>query len=183
MSSKETLAKVFRQEYRSLLALVRFSVREQYEGLEPEDLIQEVALNILSKPDFNILVENYTGYIYQAVRNRIRNLQTRQKPVRPISKVHAEDKDSTRFLNSLTSEEDSLSYWQDPEMQEKLRGAISQLAPHEQMIIYETEYNNQTFEYLSKAWDIPVGTLLARKHRSLAKLRKFLESDKLKLNK
>jgi DNA-directed RNA polymerase specialized sigma24 family protein len=103
MSTKESLSEVFRKEYRKLQSLVRFSVREVYEGMEPEDIIQEVALNILSKPDFNLLVENYTGYIYQAVRNRIRNLQTRQKPVRPLSKIHAENNDSLRFLNSITA--------------------------------------------------------------------------------
>jgi RNA polymerase sigma-70 factor (ECF subfamily) len=182
MSTKESLSEVFRKEYRKLQSLVRFSVREVYEGMEPEDIIQEVALNILSKPDFNLLVENYTGYIYQAVRNRIRNLQTRQKPVRPLSKIHAENNDSLRFLNSITAEEEGQYYWENPGMQEKLKEAISQLAPHEQMIIYETEYNKQTFESLSQAWDVPVGTLLARKHRALTKLRKTLQPEKEKLN-
>ncbi|MFN8207455.1 MAG: RNA polymerase sigma factor [Bacteroidales bacterium] len=182
MSAKEKLSEVFREEYRKLQALVRFSVRDLYEGLEPEDVIQEVALNIFSKPDFNILIENYTGYIYQAVRNRIRNLQTRQKPVQPLSRVHSEDDDSSRFLNNLTDEEESQNYWEDSVMQQKLKDAISQLAPHEQMIIYETEYNDQTFESLSKIWDIPVGTLLARKHRALTKLRKILQPEKEKLN-
>jgi RNA polymerase sigma factor (sigma-70 family) len=182
MSAKESLSEVFRKEYRKLQSLVRFSVREVYEGMEPEDVIQEVALNIFSKPDFNILIENYTGYIYQAVRNRIRNLQSRQKPVQPLSKVYSEDIDSSRFLNNLTNEDESQNYWEDSEMQEKLKEAISQLAPHEQMIIYETEYNKQTFESLSQAWDVPVGTLLARKHRALTKLRKTLQPEKEKLN-
>jgi RNA polymerase sigma-70 factor (ECF subfamily) len=150
--------------------------------MEPEDIIQEVALNILSKPDFNLLVENYTGYIYQAVRNRIRNLKTRQKPVRPMSKVQTEERNASFFINSLTSEEDELSYWQDPEMQDKLKEAISQLAPHEQMIIFETEFNEQSFDSLSQAWNVPVGTLLARKHRALAKLKKILQPEKEKLN-
>ena len=60
------------------------------------------------------------------------------------------------------------------ELQRKMFEAIEQLKPEEKAVVIETEFNNRTFNELSKGWDIPVGTLLARKHRALGKLHKIL---------
>ena len=55
-----------------------------------------------------------------------------------------------------------------------LRQAISELRPDEQALIMATEFDHQTYEELSEEWDVPMGTLLSRKHRTLSKLHKIL---------
>jgi RNA polymerase sigma-70 factor (ECF subfamily) len=58
-----------------------------------------------------------------------------------------------------------------------LKETISQLRPDEQAVIIATEFENQTYEDLSEDWDIPIGTLMSRKHRALSKLQKILENN------
>jgi RNA polymerase sigma factor (sigma-70 family) len=183
MTKDNSISAIFSREYSGLKRVAGQYLKDRYSEYEPEDVVQDVALNIFSRPDFNELVENYTGYIYQAVRNRIINLQARKKPVVPASsKVH----DPIQLLDKQVQgneEEQEPEYWKDEDLQESLRTAILELAPHEQAVILETEFGNKTFETLSREWDTPIGTLLARKHRALAKLRKILESERNKHNK
>jgi len=37
-----------------------------------------------------------------------------------------------------------------------------------------TEFENRTYEELSEEWDVPLGTLLSRRHRALSKLNKII---------
>jgi RNA polymerase sigma-70 factor (ECF subfamily) len=86
-------------------------------------------------------------------------------------------KNSNYLLNTIQDEtiEEEKSYTQiEPEM---LKEAISQLRPDEQAVIIATEFENQTYEDLSEDWDIPIGTLMSRKHRALSKLQKILENN------
>ena len=57
---------------------------------------------------------------------------------------------------------------------EILQQAILQLRPDEQAVVIATEFENQTYEELSQEWEVPIGTLLSRKHRALSKLHKIL---------
>jgi RNA polymerase sigma factor (sigma-70 family) len=182
MSNKERIVEVFKSEYVRLESFVRSILDQNYEGVEPGDIIQDVALNLFSRPDVDGLIENYTSYIYRSVRNRIYNLRSRRKPVDPISSFQDEKDEESIILKKIPENSEGVTYWESEEMQSKLMEAIGSLAPHERMIIIETEYRNRSFESVSREWDIPVGTLLARKHRALSKLRKILEIDKQKFN-
>ena len=42
-------------------------------------------------------------------------------------------------------------------------------------IVIETEFEGRSFRELADEWNIPIGTLLARKSRALQKIRKELE--------
>jgi len=60
---------------------------------------------------------------------------------------------------------------------ESLFHALKQLRPDEQAVIIATEFEGQTYEELSDEWDVPLGTLLSRKHRALSKLHKQLLTE------
>ena len=55
-----------------------------------------------------------------------------------------------------------------------LFAAIELLNEDEKAVIFETEFEGRSFKELSTVWDIPMGTLLARKSRALEKLRQML---------
>lgn len=167
---------IFVKEYPRLLVLMKQYMQDSYEGVEAVDVIQDVALNLFSRPDLDSMIENFTAYLYTSVRNRIKNIRTRKKPVKPLSQFADSVQKAISELDEETEAE--IPYWESPGLQANLRKAIEKLAPHEQMILLETDFNNRTFESLSDEWGIPVGTLLARKHRTLAKLRKLLEQDR-----
>jgi RNA polymerase sigma-70 factor (ECF subfamily) len=59
--------------------------------------------------------------------------------------------------------------------------AIEKLKPEQQEVIIATEFEGYTFEELSEKTGVPIGTLLSRKHRAMAKLYNML-TDKTIIN-
>jgi len=57
----------FAREHQKLTNYVRGLISGTA-NLDAEDIVQEVALNIFTRVDFNSPVENVAGYIYRALR-------------------------------------------------------------------------------------------------------------------
>jgi RNA polymerase sigma-70 factor (ECF subfamily) len=170
---KKTLDKFFRQEYQKLVNFVRKNLEDRFFEASPEDIVQDVALGLMDRLELDSQIGNLTAYIYRSVKNKI--IDTRKKKQRNISIENFTDsKNGNYLLNTLTDE--TLAEEKDyvsiaPEM---LRKAIAQLRPDEQAVIIATEFENQSYEELSEDWDVPLGTLLSRKHRALSKLHRIL---------
>jgi DNA-directed RNA polymerase specialized sigma24 family protein len=60
------------------------------------------------------------------------------------------------------------------ELRKSIVSAIDQLPGEQKAVVIETELNGRSFRDLSLEWGIPIGTLLARKSRALAKIRELL---------
>ena len=170
---KKSLDRFFRVEYQKLVNFVRKNLDDRYFESSPEDIVQDVALSLIDKLDLDAQIGNLTGYIYRSVKNRIIDYQ--KKKQRTVSlETFTDRKNGNYLLNTIADE--TLAEEKDyanigPEI---LRQAISQLRPDEQAVIIATEFENQTFEEISMEWDVPLGTLLSRKHRALSKLHKIL---------
>lgn len=52
--------------------------------------------------------------------------------------------------------------------------SIELLKPDQRAIIFETEFEGTSFEELSERWNVPIGTLLSRKHRAIVKLKELM---------
>ena len=78
----------FREEYLKLKNYIR-SYMSDKSDYDAEDIIQDVALNFFSRVDFETPVENLTGYIYRAIRNKIIDLQrnTNRKKQIPMEEI------------------------------------------------------------------------------------------------
>ena len=174
---KKSLDQFFRNEYQKLVGFVRKNLDDRYFEASPEDIVQDVALGLIDKLDLDTQIGNLTGYIYRSVKNKIIDYQ--KKKQRNVSIESFTDKTNGNYLlNTLTDEaitEENKYANIEPE---NLKQAISQLRPDEQAVIMATEFENQSYEELSLEWDIPVGTLLSRKHRALSKLYKILSTLK-----
>ncbi len=68
-----------------------------------------------------------------------------------------------------------------PETREKVLETIidllEKIRPEHRDIMIATEYNGRTFRELSEESEIPVGTLQARKQRTIAELQAVLQAD------
>ncbi len=170
---KKSLDRFFRNEYQKLVNFVRKNFDERYFEASPEDIIQDVAVGLIDRLDLDAQIGNLTGYIYQSLKNRIIDYQ--KKKQRTVSIENFTDRKNENYLlntvpdETLTEEKDYTDI--EPEL---LRQAISQLRPDEQAVIIATEFEQHTYEELSEEWDVPLGTLLSRKHRALSKLYKML---------
>ncbi|MBI9069717.1 MAG: sigma-70 family RNA polymerase sigma factor [Salinivirgaceae bacterium] len=146
-------------------------------AVDAEDIIQDVALNIFTKLDFDAPIENIASYFYRAIRNKIIDNQRRKNPNISIEN-YTNDEGENLLLNGLVIEDDQISPSEKEENYQKLMEAITKLKPDQQAIVMETEFEGYTFAELSERWNIPIGTLLARKHRALKQLYDILTMEK-----
>jgi RNA polymerase sigma factor (sigma-70 family) len=166
-----------KKENRKLIGYINNYLDDRLYGIEAEDILQEVALNLYSKADISVQVGNIAAYIYRAVRNKIIDLYRKKKVTVSMENFYNHRNENV-LLNTVkeTEQEEPLIY-QDETMQQKLLLAIEKLNPAERELIRKTDYEDITFQELADEWGIPIGTLLARRHRALGKLRKMLQED------
>ena len=166
----------FRSEYQKLVNFVRKNLDDRFFGASPEDIVQDVALGLISRLDPDTQVVNLSAYIYQAIRNRITD--SFRKKQRTVAIESFTDYEKRNYLlNTMTDETAEETEYSDIEPA-LLRAAIAELRPDEQAVIIATEFGERSYEELSDEWEVPVGTLLSRKHRALSKLHKILLNKK-----
>ena len=175
MTEKQKLSidAFFRAEYNKLVNYVRKNMEDRYIDDSPEDIIQDVALSLLARLDVNAQIENLAGYIYRSVKNKIIDTQKKTRynvPLEILTDNKNEYMLTKEIYNEADADENDLANM-NPKL---LHEAIARLKPDEQAIIISTEFENKTFEELSRQWNVPIGTLLSRKHRALSKLHKHL---------
>ena len=161
--------------------LIRYAQRliEDTAARDSEDIVHDVALNLFNRADVSIPIENVSAYVYQSLRNRIVDLLRKRK--RNVISI-----ESKVFNNSKLSLADLIhDYTYNPALQidkKELRGrifkALASLDDKYKAIIVETEFEGRSYAEISKAWGIPIGTLLARKSRALNKIREILGARK-----
>ena len=173
---KKSLDRFFRDEYQKLVNFVRKNLEERFFEASPEDIVQDVVLGLIDKLDLDAQIGNMTAYLYRSVKNRIIDYQMKKQ--RNVSIERFTDKRNENYLlNTLTDETLAEEKNYANIAPELLQQAILQLRPDEQAVIRATEFEHQTYEELSEEWEVPVGTLLSRKHRALSKLHKILSTQ------
>lgn len=166
MSNQKSLAEIFTKEFHKLKAYVNKFIND-YGALEAEDIIQDVALNIFSKPDFDSRIENTLAFVYRSIKNKIiDNYRSKKKTI-------SLDNDETYFELEDDYSIASIELEKDEETL-ILQNALDMLSESQKQIIIETEFEGKTFAELSEEWEVPIGTLLNRKHRAMANLQKIL---------
>lgn len=174
---KTKLSAFFEREYKKLVYYVRSYISDRA-SMDAEDIVQEVALNMLSRSSYGSYPENIGSYIYRSLRNKVIDVQRKRKL--PVVRINNRGEDF--HINELAETEPEVSgISKNTEMQKQLILSIEELNPEQQMVIIATEFEGLTYEELSEQTGIPIGTLLARKHRGLAKLHKILIEKKIDL--
>lgn len=170
------------KEYKNLVGFVRRYFNEKYYNVSAEDVLQDVAVNLFSKLDFDEGLENIAGYVYRSIRNKIKDLQKKSKKEIPFE-TFTDDEGNEFLSKTLSSELESENEIDDQVFYQNLQGALSKLSPNQQMVFVATEIDGYTFEELSDELNIPIGTLLSWKHRGVNKIKKIIELDDLYLKK
>lgn len=168
-----TVSGFFAREYDNLVSYARRNWRSLNEA-EAEDIVQDVALNLFSKVDFNTPVENLFAYVYRSLKNKIIDLSRKRREER-LDDYEDQKSGENMLLKSLIADIIDPEEREEQERMLKLMfETIEELRPDQQEIIISTELEGYTYEELSSELKIPVGTLLSRKHRAIAKLQKLM---------
>jgi len=176
-SRRQQLKRFFTTEYRILVSFVR-KLLDDASAVDAEDIVQDVACSLFEKGDVLEPIEHLGAYIYQALRNRV--IDTYRRGRQPDSSFDAGlggDGEPFTLADVVASTLDS------PEneavradMYRRITGQIKKLPPREQALIIATEIEGYSFSELAERWDVPIGTLLSQKSRSIRKIRSTLQS-------
>ncbi|MGC1516570.1 MAG: RNA polymerase sigma factor [Maribacter sp.] len=166
------LSEFFREEYQSLKRYVRSKITHTSES-DAEDIIQEVALRIFSRPIDALPITNIGGFVYSAIRNRIVDLLRTRK-----TRIGDE-----RVLEELWTEFSELFYEKSEEpysdtVQKRLEEALTNLKPAYRDIIIAIDFEGYTYREISEETGIPQGTLMSQRFRALSLLNNILKNKK-----
>lgn len=170
VGGNQKVGSFFAGQYKKLVRLFQAKYRN-IPQMEVEDVISELMTDLLDRTDWEGQVENLGGYIYRAVQNRIHDYLRRKKKTLSLDEP---DLKTGRALNEKIvsyaeeAQQDSL------EIRDRLIQALDELKPAQRTVWIATEMDGYTFRELSEMWGIPIGTLLARKHRANSSLQKLL---------
>jgi RNA polymerase sigma-70 factor (ECF subfamily) len=132
---------------------------------------------VFKKIDFETTVANIGAYLYRSIKNKISDII--RKPKYTVSLTSFEDVSGSNILLETTGNEvESVDLAiERKEMYQQINQALQLLPEKYRQILVATEYDGKTIRELADEWDIPLGTLLSRRHRALSKLQKSLKNS------
>ena len=170
---KISIAEFLTTERGRLIRYVRHLIDDTAER-DGEDIVQDVALNIFSRADVLMPIETLSAYVYQSLRNRVIDYLRQRKNVISLDESIDENGESSLVQQLSETISDVEKEVTQAELRKSLVSAIERLPGEQKAVVIETEFNGRSFRDLSREWGIPIGTLLARKSRALAKIRESL---------
>jgi len=165
----------FNEEYHNLKAYVHSKIEDDVDR-DAEDIIQDVALKVLSRKEI-IPINNIAGFFYYSIKNKIIDLMRKKKQY-----THAEDDFESQFSDFVEQFYGASDNSYSEEMNIELKKAIFSLKPPYRDIILAVDVEGYTYREISEETGIPEGTLLSRRHRAISLLYKKLEHKKDSIN-
>ena len=151
----------FQKEYFRLVRYVRRLIDDAADR-DAEDIVQDVMLNIFDKADVTIPIENLAAYVYRSLRNKVIDVFRKKKDVLSLSDVmYGSKNDTEREVERK-------------ELMDFVFRAVDILPPEQRAVLIATELDGRSFRELSEEWQVPIGTLLARKSRALQHIKEKL---------
>ena len=179
LPERRRLTEFVQTEYRRLLGFVRRRV-DEIEGQDAEDFVHDVVVQLFDRADITAPIENLSAYVYRSLQNRIVDYFRKRKNTSARSTMKSEQE-----LESLSEVVEESGYDSAPEIRRMeiahdLYRFLGELSDSERKLIVENDIHGQTMEYLSKAWGVPINTLLSRKSRALEKIRRQIQNKQTK---
>jgi RNA polymerase sigma factor (sigma-70 family) len=160
-TQKKRIAGFFATEWNRLVGYVRAWLDDTAER-DAEDVVQDLVESMYERADVTEPVEDLSAYIYRSLRNRIVDAYRRRRRTEELP----EDLEDMAPLIEDELESD--------ERREELYAAIDELPAAQRDVLVATELEGRAFKELAAEWHVPIGTLLARKHRAMQALRDAL---------
>jgi RNA polymerase sigma factor (sigma-70 family) len=176
-AGRSDLARFFSDRYRKLVQYFQANY-SNLSYMEAEDIISDLMADLFEKTEVMRDVENISAYIYRSVQNKAKDyLRRRKKTVsfEDAAPGGPDDRGRESFPEPRYTMEAEIEA---SEIRGRLIEALDLLEPDQRAVWIATELEGWSFRELSEEWDVPIGTLLARKHRANAALQKELKDLK-----
>ena len=143
--------------------------------MEVEDIVSDLMTDLFDRADLTDQVENIAAYIYRSVRNRAIDYLRRRARMVPLDDQSGDDAEGVETPVLPEARYDMQGELDALEIRRRLAAALDRLEPDQRAVWIATEIDGHSFHELAELWEVPVGTLLSRKHRAVAALQKELQ--------
>ncbi|WP_339626573.1 RNA polymerase sigma factor [uncultured Maribacter sp.] len=172
--NNSNLNSFFEEEYSSLRSYIQSKIKQTSES-DAEDIIQEVALRIFSRPLDALPINNIGGFVYSAIKNKITDVMRSKK-----KRIDSHDELEQLWTEFTSNFYNAASPEYPEQIKEKLKLAIMNLKPVYRDIIIAIDFENYSYKEISQETGIPQGTLMSRRHRALSILLNDIEIQNIK---
>jgi RNA polymerase sigma factor (sigma-70 family) len=176
-TGKRDSGQFFSEKYGNLVRYFQVNYSD-LSDTEAEDIVSDLMADLFETADILNRVENISAYIYQSIRNKAIDYLRKRKKTVSFSDLVSEETDD--FAREAIPEPryDMTAELEAAEIRRRLVRALDALEPNQRTVWIATELDGYSFRELSEEWRVPIGTLLARKHRANAALQKELQDFK-----
>jgi RNA polymerase sigma factor (sigma-70 family) len=169
---RQRVADFITREWDRLVAAVRSWIADEADR-DAEDIVQDVLAGLFERPDVTAPIRDLSAYVWQSLRNRVVDRFRSRRA--SVSLDAAGDDGGGPLAEAIADERSDVGGLADRrDLGERIDAAIAGLSDPERDVFLATELEGRKFRELAEAWDIPIGTLLARKHRAVVRLRAAL---------
>jgi RNA polymerase sigma factor (sigma-70 family) len=135
-----------------------------------EEITQSVFCTLAAKLRDYVEGGRFESWLFRIAMNRLRDEARRRRR-------HARPAGESEVLEGLAGAAPEPRPTPEPEQLRALRAAMAQLSPADREVIDLRHVGGMSFKQMADHLGEPLGTLLARHHRALAKLRGMLDPD------
>ncbi len=171
------VSRFFIEKYQKLVKSFQASYSDLSE-MEVEDLVSDMMTDLFEKSEIMGRIENASAYIFQSIRNKVNDYLRRKKKTVSLEGFLPDQEGNSLRETILEPSYDMTAELEATEIRDRLLQALDELEPNQRAIWIATELKGRLFHELSEEWEVPIGTLLARKHRANGALQKALQDFK-----
>jgi RNA polymerase sigma-70 factor (ECF subfamily) len=145
-----------------------------------EEITQATFVRIVSKLEGYEEQGRFEPWLFRIAMNRLRDeMRRRKRQAKPMSGLAGPDGAAEDPMATMAAdgEDAPLDRMQRDEQIVQLRRAIAQLPEADQRILQLRHVGGLSFAQIAETLEQPLGTVLARGHRAIGKLRKLMEAD------
>ncbi len=169
------ISQTVQREQTRLRNFIRRRVADQRDA---EDILQEVFYEFVEAYRMMKPIEQVSGWLFRVARNRIIDLFRKRKPGSLSDPVSAGDDGEELQLQDLlpSPELGPDAVYARTVLLEELDEALDELSDQQREVFIAHEVEGRSFKELSAETGVSVNTLIARKHRAVAHLRRGLQA-------
>jgi RNA polymerase sigma-70 factor (ECF subfamily) len=164
---EDAWAELLRRYARRVFAMARSRVKDPDTA---QDITNAVFATIATKLASGQYEEQgrFEPWLFRVTMNRVRDEARR-------ARRHATPTEPSTLAELRLATDDAPAA--DAEQLAALRGALDRLGDADRTVVELRHHAGMSFQQIADTLDEPIGTVLARHHRALKKLRSFLEPD------
>ena len=140
-------------------------------GPEARDALQATFVKLMEKGDKIVNEAALKGWLYRVAYNEAMLIKRKAG----INRKHVEK--LAWAVTPERAEDEPITAMLADERRQRVREALEQLSEVQQEVVQKRIYDGLKFREIAEQLDVPLGTVLARMHSSLSKLKSIIEHD------